>query len=183
VEGPSGAAFARYLRISPEVSAALTAGRAVVALESTIISHGMAYPANLDTAMRVEAAARAAGAVPATIAILNGLIHIGLTATQLELLAKEGPRCSKCSRRDLGLIVARRGNGATTVAATMLLASWAGIPIFATGGVGGVHRGGELSMDVSADLTELGRTPVAVVCAGVKSILSVGALQHTRTVR
>jgi pseudouridine-5'-phosphate glycosidase len=168
------ASLGSNLRIAPEVAASLAAGRAVVALESTIISHGMPFPRNVETALAVERAARDAGATPATIAILDGIIHVGLEPAQLDKLARLGPRCSKCSRRDLALLVSRRANGATTVAATMLIASWAGIPLFVTGGIGGVHRGGESSMDISADLSELGRTNVAVVCAGVKSILDIG---------
>lgn len=165
--------IAPYLRIAPEVSEALAAGRAVVALESTIISHGMPWPRNLETALAVEAACRAEGAVPATIAILGGLVHIGLEQAELRKLAQLGEKCHKCSRRDLALLLARKEDGATTVAATMLLAHLAGITLFVTGGIGGVHRGVESTMDISADLVELSRTPVAVVCAGVKSILDI----------
>ena len=166
-------ALSPYIRISPEVASALAAGRAVVALESTIISHGMPWPRNLETALAVEAAAREAGAVPATIAILGGVVHIGLEQAELRKLAQLGEKCRKCSRRDLALLLARGEDGATTVSATMLLAHMAGISLFVTGGIGGVHRGVEHTMDISADLFELARTPVAVVCAGVKSILDI----------
>jgi pseudouridine-5'-phosphate glycosidase/pseudouridine kinase len=173
-EGPPSAAwFSAHVRVSSEVSLALKEGRPVVALESTIISHGMPWPANFETALRVEQTARENGATPATIALLGGIIHVGLERAQLEQLARLGTKCAKVSRRDLALVVSSGSNGATTVSATMLVASWVGIAVFATGGIGGVHRGGETSMDVSADLTELGRTPVAVVCAGVKSILDI----------
>jgi len=161
------------LVFSNEVSQALRAGKPVVALESTIISHGMPYPQNLKTANEVEKVVRANGAVPATIALLNGEVRIGLDAEALETLARLGPKCRKCSRRDLPVVVAEKGNGATTVAATMYLAHLAGIRVFVTGGIGGVHRGAEQTMDISADIMELGRTPVAVVCAGVKSILDI----------
>ncbi|CAK0785665.1 hypothetical protein CVIRNUC_008876 [Coccomyxa viridis] len=161
------------LVISPDVIKALRENTAVVALESTIISHGMPYPQNLETARAVEAVVRQHGATPATIAILSGVPHIGLTGAELELLASRGPQVVKTSRRDLALVMAKGLDGATTVSATMLLAARAGIQVFVTGGIGGVHRGGEVTMDVSADLTELGRTPVTVVCAGVKSILDI----------
>ena len=144
----------------------------LVALDSTIISHGMLYPQNLETAKQVEMIMKENGVVPATIAILNGIPHIGLTATKLEELAKLGHKALKTARRDI-YVVAIGGNGATTVSATMFFAAKVGIHIFVTGGIGGVHRHGESSMDVSSDLTELGRTPVAVVCAGVKSILDI----------
>lgn len=160
-------------RFSPEVKQALHNGGPVVALESTIISHGMPYPENVQTAKRVETAVRDNGATPATIAILDGVICVGLDDAQLDLLGRLGPKVRKCSRRDMALVVAERGNGATTVAGTMLVAHMVGIPVFVTGGIGGVHRHGESTMDVSADLTELGRTPVAVVCAGAKSILDL----------
>eukprot|EP00884_Botryococcus_braunii_P007646 jgi/Botrbrau1/16883/Bobra.150_2s0099.1 len=159
--------------INPEIQKALRAGEPVVALESTIISHGMPYPQNLRTAIEVEAVVRANGAIPATIAIIEGVPHVGLTERQLHLIAEEGPRVHKTSRRDLAYVVAMRLNGATTVSCTMLLAARAGISVFVTGGLGGVHRGGESSMDVSADLTELGRTPVTVICAGVKTVLDI----------
>jgi len=163
------------IRLSPSVAAALRAGRPVLALESTIISHGMPYPQNLDTARRVERVARENGAEPATIAVMDGRICVGLDDEQLQKLAKAGPAAHKCSRRDMASVLAKGqgGIGATTVSGTMVAAELAGIPVFATGGIGGVHRGAESSMDVSADLIELGRTPVAVVCAGVKSILDI----------
>jgi len=145
----------------------------VVALESTIISHGMPYPQNVACAKELEAVVRRAGAVPATIAILNGVVHVGLNESQLELLGKLGPQCAKVSRRDLPYTIAAKKNGATTVSATILIANKVGIDIMATGGIGGVHRKGEVTMDVSCDLTELGRTKVLVVCAGVKSILDI----------
>jgi pseudouridine-5'-phosphate glycosidase len=159
--------------LSPEVADALADGRPVVALESTIISHGMPYPDNVAMATEVEALVRAHGAVPATIAILHGRPRAGLDPADLDLLASD-PDVAKVSTRDLGHVVARHGHGATTVAATMRLASLAGIRVFVTGGLGGVHRGAGRSFDESADLTELSRTPVAVVCAGVKSILDIG---------
>lgn len=163
-----------HLHVRHEVQAAIAAGRPVVALESTIITHGMPYPQNLRTARAVEQIVRDGGAVPATIAILDGECIVGLDDAQLERLARLGAaRVRKCSRRDLGPLISRRGHGATTVSATMVLAQQAGVRVFVTGGIGGVHRGGELSMDVSADLQELGRTPVAVVCAGIKSILDI----------
>ena len=146
----------------------------VVALESTIISHGMPYPENLQCAQELESIVRAQGAVPATIAIIDGIVQIGLGPQELERLARDGRKCAKCSRRDIPLLIAQKGIGATTVAGTILLASIAGISVMATGGIGGVHRGAESSMDISADLTELGRTPVLVVSAGVKSILDIG---------
>lgn len=161
------------VKISPEVSNALSCGRAVVALESTIISHGMPYPRNLETAKEVEAIVRTNGAVPATVAILDGIPCIGLSIEQLERLANLGTKAQKAARRDIAHIVATRGNGATTVSATMFFASMVGIPVFVTGGIGGVHRHGENTMDISSDLTELGRTPVAVISAGVKSILDI----------
>ncbi|KAK9831350.1 hypothetical protein WJX81_004644 [Elliptochloris bilobata] len=161
------------LRYSPEVWNALQARAPVVALESTIISHGMPFPQNLETALQVEAIIREHGATPATIAVLDGHPHIGLTLAQLHRIASGGRRVRKTSRRDLPAVMASRADGATTVSATMLLASQAGIPFFVTGGLGGVHRGGEVSMDVSADLIELSRTPVAVVCAGAKTVLDI----------
>jgi pseudouridylate synthase len=162
-----------FLDLSPEVAEALERGGPVVALESTIISHGMPYPRNVETALRVEAAVRSAGAVPATIAVLGGRLKAGLDEKSIEVLGKAGSGVAKVSRRDLPRIVAAGLDGATTVAATMIIASSAGIRIFATGGIGGVHRGAERSWDVSADLEELGRTEVAVVCAGAKSILDL----------
>lgn len=160
------------LDIAPEVAAALGQRRAVVALESTIVAHGMPYPRNLETALALEADLRARGVVPATIAVIDGRLRVGLVRADLELLAT-GRNIAKASRRDLAALVATRGHGATTVAATMAIAALAGIGIFATGGIGGVHRGAESTMDVSADLYELARTPVAVVCAGAKSILDI----------
>lgn len=162
------------LRPTDEVRDALEAGRPVVALESTIISHGMPYPDNVTMAREVEALIRAEGVTPATIAVLDGVPRIGLTDADLEMLGRAGQSVTKASVRDLALVIAQGGHGATTVAATMRLASLAGIRIFATGGLGGVHRGATTSMDVSADLTELSRTPVAVISAGVKSILDIG---------
>ena len=162
-----------HLDIHPDVAAALAAGRAVVALESTIISHGMPYPQNVATATRVEAEVRAQGAVPATIAVIDGRLKAGLTAAQIEQLGRAGTGVAKVSRRDIGFIVAAGQSGATTVAATMIIAAMAGISVFATGGIGGVHRGAPQSFDVSADLQELARTNVAVVCAGAKSILDL----------
>ena len=162
-----------HLLISKEVQAALDAGAPVVALESTLISHGMPYPENVETALRVEQTVREAGAVPATIAVLGGKLCAGLTAGQIEYLGKLGTSAAKASRRDLPVLVAKKMDGATTVAATMIIASLAGIPVFATGGVGGVHRGAEVTMDISADLDELAMTPVMVVCAGCKSILDL----------
>eukprot|EP01025_Chloroclados_australasicus_P004297 TRINITY_DN11046_c0_g1_i1.p1 TRINITY_DN11046_c0_g1~~TRINITY_DN11046_c0_g1_i1.p1 ORF type:complete len:310 (+),score=31.11 TRINITY_DN11046_c0_g1_i1:252-1181(+) len=161
------------LRINDVVAEALKASHPVVALESPIISHGMPYPQNLHTAIEVEEVVRSQGAVPATIAILDGVPCIGLTRKQLEQLAQAGQSCVKVSRRDLLPTIAAGKNGATTVAATMMLAHAAGIRVFVTGGIGGVHRGVHESMDISADLTELSKTPVAVVCAGVKSILDI----------
>ncbi|KAI8084485.1 pseudouridine-5'-phosphate glycosidase [Halteromyces radiatus] len=158
---------------SPQVKQAIQSGGPVVALESTIISHGMPYPQNVETARVVESIVRDQGAIPATIAILNGHVHIGLDKDALEELGKIGPKAVKASRRDLAPVIALKQSGATTVASTMMLARAAGIPVFVTGGIGGVHRGADQSFDISADLTELGRTPVAVVCAGVKSILDI----------
>lgn len=162
-----------YLDIHPEVAEALVQRRPVVALESTIISHGMPYPQNVATALQVEAEVRAHGAVPATVAIVNGRLKAGLTASEIETLGQTGRSVVKVSRRDIPFIVAAGTTGATTVAATMVIAAMAGIRVFATGGIGGVHRGAEHSFDVSADLQELARTPVAVVCAGAKSILDL----------
>jgi pseudouridine-5'-phosphate glycosidase len=162
-----------FLDIAPEVQQALANGRAVVALESTIISHGMPYPHNVATALQVEEEVRQHGAVPATIAIVGGRLKAGLSRDEIEQLGKAGHAVTKVSRRDIPFMVAARANGATTVAATMVLAAMAGIRIFATGGIGGVHRGAESSFDVSADLQELAQTPVAVVCAGAKSILDL----------
>ena len=161
-----------HLAVAPAVAAALAEGRGVVALESTIITHGMPWPANLETARSVEDIVRAEGAVPATIAVLDGTLHVGLTDAQLEDIASR-IGAAKVSRRDLSAAVAQRQTAGTTVAATMFLAARAGISVFATGGIGGVHRGAEDTFDISADLLELGRSPVAVVCAGAKSILDI----------
>ena len=162
----------KHLNVASEVANALAEGKAVVALESTIIAHGMPYPKNVETAREVEDLIRDQGAVPATIAVLDGVIRIGLDEAALEKLGK-AENVAKLSRRDLPLIVAQKGDGATTVAATMICAALAGISIFATGGIGGVHRGAENDFDISADLEELAKTPVAVVCAGAKSILDL----------
>lgn len=162
-----------FLDIAPEVVHALNTGLPVVALESTIISHGMPYPQNVATAMQVEAEVRVQGAVPATIAIVNGRLKAGLSAQEIESLGRSGREAVKVSRRDIPFIVAAGKTGATTVASTMIIAAMAGIRIFATGGIGGVHRGAEHSFDISADLQELATTPVAVVCAGAKSILDL----------
>ena len=172
----------RYLDISNEVKNALSNNVPVVALESTIISHGMPYPQNLDTAIRVEQAIRDSGAVPATIAIIGGRLKAGLSLKEIEYLAKEGTNITKASRRDLSYLVANKRDGATTVTTTMMIAHMAGISIFATGGIGGVHRGAETTMDISADLEELAQTPVMVVCAGAKSILDLGlTLEYLET--
>ncbi|MFC0169228.1 pseudouridine-5'-phosphate glycosidase [Pseudoduganella danionis] len=171
----------QFLLYSPEVAAARAAGKAIVALESTIISHGMPYPQNVQMAREVEQIIRDAGAVPATIAIMDGKICIGLNEQQLELLGTS-PDAMKVSRRDLPFVLAQRKLGATTVAATMICAELAGISVFVTGGIGGVHRGAETSFDISADLQELAHTSVAVVCAGVKSILDIGlTLEYLET--
>ena len=171
-----------YLDISPEVQEALHSGKPVVALESTIISHGMPYPRNVETALMVQKAVRDNGAVPATIAIIGGRLKAGLTDEEIEYLGKSGQNVTKASRRDIAAIVARGGDGATTVASTMIIANMAGISVFATGGIGGVHRGAETTMDISADLEELAATPVMVVCAGAKSILDLGlTLEYLET--
>ena len=172
----------KYLDISPEVSAALAAGKPVVALESTIISHGMPYPQNVKTALEVEQIIRDNGAVPATIAIIGGRLKAGLTPEEIEYFGKKGPEIAKASRRDLPVLVARGQDGACTVTTTMMIAHMAGIGVFATGGIGGVHRGAETTMDISADLEELGQTPVMVICAGAKSILDLGlTLEYLET--
>ncbi|PKQ15807.1 MAG: pseudouridine-5-phosphate glycosidase [Actinobacteria bacterium HGW-Actinobacteria-7] len=164
-----------HLDVAPEVAEALFAGQPVVALESTIISHGFPYPAGVECALEAEKNVRDNGATPATIAILNGRLKVGLSAEQIEYLATAGSAgVAKASRRDIGVLVARGADGATTVAGTMLVASLAGIRVFATGGIGGVHRGAQTSFDVSADLLELAATDVCVVCAGAKSILDIG---------
>lgn len=161
------------LDFSSEVAAAQRARHPIVALESAIIAHGMPWPQNVETALAVEAEVRALGAVPATVAILDGRLKAGLTRDEVERLGRGGPEIAKVSRRDIPILVARGGTGATTVAATMIIAALANIPVFATGGIGGVHRGAETSFDVSADLQELARTPMAVVCAGAKSVLDL----------
>ena len=172
----------KYLDISPEVQQALADGKPVVALESTIISHGMPYPKNVETAMLVEKTIRENGAVPATIAIIGGRLKAGLSPAEIEYLGKSGRKVAKVSRRDLAAIVARGADGATTVTTTMIIAHMAGIKVFATGGIGGVHRGAETTMDISADLEELAGTPVMVVCAGAKSILDLGlTLEYLET--
>ena len=172
----------KYLDVAPEVARALAEGRPVVALESTIISHGMPYPKNVETALLVEQTIRENGAVPATIAIIGGRLKAGLSREEIEHLGKAGRAVAKASRRDLPALVARGSDGATTVATTMIIAHMAGIKIFATGGIGGVHRGAEYTMDISADLEELAQTPVMVVCAGAKSILDLGlTLEYLET--
>lgn len=162
-----------YLDIHPEVQQALDNGQPIVALESTIISHGMPWPENAQTAKKVEQTVRDSGAIPATIAIIDGRLKAGLTTEQIETLAKAGHSVTKCSRRDLPYVCATKQHGATTVAATMIVAALAGIKVFATGGIGGVHRGAHETFDISADLQELANTSVAVVCAGAKSILDL----------
>lgn len=161
-------------KMSSEVSQALTNNRPVVALESTIISHGMPYPQNVQTALAVEQIVRDNGCVPATIAVIAGVLTVGCSPDEIELLGKRGTSVVKVSRRDLPVVIARRIDGATTVAGTMYACSLAGIDVFATGGIGGAHRGSDKTMDVSADLDELQSTSVAVVCAGAKSILDIG---------
>jgi pseudouridine-5'-phosphate glycosidase len=161
------------LELSAAVAAARAEGRPLVALESTIITHGMPYPKNLDMARSVEAVIAAEGAVPATVAIMDGRIRVGLGEADIEALARAGGSAAKASRRDIAALLATGGPAGTTVATTMMAAHAAGIAVFATGGIGGVHRGAELTFDISADLEELGRTPVAVVCAGAKSILDI----------
>ena len=172
----------KYLSVSPEVQEALKAGKPVVALESTIISHGMPYPQNVETALRVEQTIRDNGAVPATIAIIGGHLKAGCTPEEIEYLGKKGQAVIKASRRDLPVLIARKEDGATTVTTTMIIAAMAGIKIFATGGIGGVHRGAQQTFDISADLEELAQTPVMVVCAGAKSILDLGlTLEYLET--
>ena len=162
-----------YLSVGPEVHDALAAGRAVVALESTIITHGMPYPQNLEMARNVEKVVRTHGAVPATVAIMDGKFRVGVEGEDLERLAVEGHKAAKASRRDVAALLVSGELAGTTVATTMQASAWAGIKVFATGGIGGVHRGAEATFDISADLEELSRTPVAVVCAGAKSILDI----------
>ena len=174
--------LARYLSVSPEVQEALAANKPVVALESTIISHGMPYPQNVETALNVEKIIRENGAVPATIAIIRGKITVGCSPEQIEYLGKKGLAVTKASRRDLPVLLMRGEDGATTVTTTMIGAALAGIRVFATGGIGGVHRGAETTMDISADLEELAQTPVMVICAGAKSILDLGlTLEYLET--
>lgn len=174
--------FNKYLDVAPEVKKALEEGKPVVALESTIISHGMPYPKNVETALNVEKVVRENGAVPATIAIIGGRLKAGLSKEEIEYLGKTGQKVTKVSRRDLPVIVSKGMDGATTVATTMIIAAMAGIKVFATGGIGGVHRGAETTMDISADLEELAMTPVLVVCAGAKAILDLGlTLEYLET--
>lgn len=172
----------KFLSFSPEVTKARAEGRAIVALESTIIAHGMPYPKNVATALKVEQIVKDQGATPATIALLDGQLKVGLTQAEIDLIGKTGSEVIKCSRRDLPFVLQQKRAGATTVAATMIVAAMAGVKVFATGGIGGVHRGGELSMDVSADLEELAHTSVAVVSAGAKAILDLGlTLEYLET--
>ena len=172
----------KYLDVSEEVQKALAEGRPVVALESTIISHGMPYPQNVETALNVEKVVRDNGAVPATIAIIGGKLKVGISKEEIDHLGRKGLNVIKASRRDIPVLAAKGEDGATTVAATMILANLAGVKIFATGGVGGVHRGAETTMDISADLEELAETPAMVVCAGAKSILDLGlTLEYLET--
>ena len=172
----------KYLDVAPEVQKALDEGRPVVALESTIISHGMPYPQNVETALNVEKIIRDNGAVPATIAVIKGRLKAGLSPEEIDYLGKTGTAVAKASRRDLPVLVAEGRDGATTVTTTMIIAHMAGIQVFATGGIGGVHRGAETTMDISADLEELAHTPVMVVCAGAKSILDLGlTLEYLET--
>lgn len=171
-----------YLYVSPEVQEALAGNRPVVALESTIISHGMPYPQNVETALLVESTVRENGALPATIAIMGGKLCVGISRSQIEQLGQKGLTVAKASRRDLPVLLSRGEDGATTVATTMIAAHMAGVPVFATGGIGGVHRGAETTMDISADLEELAMTGVTVVCAGAKSILDLGlTLEYLET--
>ena len=172
----------KYLDIAPEVQKALDEGRPVVALESTIISHGMPYPQNVETALNVEKIIREHGATPATIAVIGGRLKAGLSPEEIDYLGKTGTAVAKASRRDLPVLVAEGKDGATTVTTTMIIAHMAGISVFATGGIGGVHRGAQQTFDISADLEELAHTPVMVVCAGAKSILDLGlTLEYLET--
>ena len=171
-----------YLDVNQEVAEAVAAGKPVVALESTIISHGMPYPQNVETALKVESIIREQGAVPATIAIIGGRLKAGLTPEEIEYFGKKGMAITKASRRDLAVLCARGEDGATTVTTTTIIAHMAGIKVFATGGFGGVHRGAQTTMDISADLEELAQTPVCVVCAGAKAILDLGlTLEYLET--
>jgi len=172
----------QYLDIATHVQQALKSGKPVVALESTIISHGMPYPKNVQTALEVEQVVRDNGAIPATIAIIGGRLKAGLTSDEIEYLGKKGLAVTKASRRDIPILISKKQDGATTVAATMIIAEMVGIGVFCTGGIGGVHRGAENTMDVSADLEELAKTKTAVVCAGAKSILDLGlTLEYLET--
>lgn len=172
----------RFLDVKPEVAEAIFQGKPVVALESTIISHGMPYPQNVETALKVEEIIRENGAVPATIAVIGGRLKAGLSPEEIEYFGKKGQEITKASRRDLAVLCARGEDGATTVTTTMMIAHMAGIKFFATGGIGGVHRGAETTMDISADLEELAHTPVMVICAGAKSILDLGlTLEYLET--
>lgn len=172
----------QYVVISDEVKAALVNNQPIVALESTIISHGMPYPQNVETALNVEQIVRDNGAIPATIAIIGGKLKVGLSREEVEYLGKKGLDVIKCSRRDLPIVVAKELDGATTVATTMIIANMAGVNVFATGGIGGVHRGASETFDISADLMELASTEVTVVCAGIKSILDIGlTLEYLET--
>ena len=172
----------KYLDIDSNVQKALAKKSPIVALESTIISHGMPFPQNMETALKVEEIVRSNGAIPATIAIINGKLKVGLSKDEIEYLGKAGEKIVKASRRDLPYLISKKVDGATTVASTMIVAHMAGIKIFATGGIGGVHRGAEQSFDISADLQELSKTNVAVVCAGIKSILDLGlTLEYLET--
>lgn len=172
----------RFLDVNPEVAEAVAQGKPVIALESTIISHGMPYPQNVETALKVEEIIRENGAVPATIAIIGGRLKAGLTPEEIEYFGKKGQAITKASRRDLAVLCAKGEDGATTVTTTMMIAHMAGIKFFATGGIGGVHRGAETTMDISADLEELAHTPVMVICAGAKSILDLGlTLEYLET--
>ena len=174
--------FCKYLDIAPEVQRALDEHRPVVALESTIISHGMPYPQNVETALKVEQTVRDHNAVPATIAIIGGRLKAGISPEEIDYFGKKGSAITKASRRDIPILTAKGEDGAATVAATMIIAHLAGISVFATGGIGGVHRGAEVTMDISADLDELAHTPVMVVCAGAKSILDLGlTLEYLET--
>ena len=174
-------AYQDYMDITPEIREALKTNTPVVALESTILSHGMPYPENVEFAAEVEKIVRAEGAIPATMALIGGRIKIGLNKEELEIMCR-AENVGKVSRRDFAIYLATKKNGATTVASTMMCCAMAGIPVFATGGIGGVHRNGENTMDVSADLQELARTKVAVVCAGAKQILDIGrTLEYLET--
>ncbi len=171
-----------YLDIRPDVAEAVKAGKPVIALESTIISHGMPYPQNKDTALEVEKICRDMGVVPATMGIIKGRLKVGLTNEEIDYLGRMGQKVTKTSRRDIPFVVAKKLDGATTVATTMIMAHMAGIKVFATGGIGGVHRGAQETMDISADLQELAHTDVAVICAGPKSILDIGlTLEYLET--